>query len=121
MWLSTEIMNWNATQEDATGFGDDSSKRAYDLWNHAQRVLHEHNEALYLVDVITTLKRSINHRLQHLNSFYRLEKIPTKEKSPGLLQQLAVLGIIKPIMLKKLMAIRNDIEHQDAQPPPKVV
>jgi hypothetical protein len=117
IWLSTEILNWDLYLEDSEGSEDDSWKRAYDHWKHAGRVLLEQQDPLYRVDVITTLKRALNHRLQYLNNLYQFKKIPTRNKAHGLLEQLADIGVIKPIMLKRLMSIRNEIEHQDAPPP----
>jgi hypothetical protein len=117
-WVSSQVLDWEILREDSEGLI--GWKRAYKHWDHAEQILskpeNEINE-LYLVDVITTLKRAINHRVQHLNESYGFKKIPVEDISRHLFEQLSYFGIVKPRMLKNLVDIRNAVEHQDVSPP----
>jgi len=69
--------------------------------------------------VVTVLKRAVEFRIKHLNDRYRFKRIPIGAKPADIIAQLEFFGLIRPIMVQKLMQIRNLIEHMDAPPPPQ--
>jgi hypothetical protein len=74
-----------------------------------------------LGDVVSALNRAINSRLKHANALYKFRTIPSVGRKEDLLDLLADLGLIRDLMLKKITSIRNQFEHQDADPPSKKV
>jgi hypothetical protein len=94
------------------------------MWNHAEKVVKNASTEFDLIDAICSLKRAINHRLYTLKEIYLIEKISFKEfptDKKKIRERLCILGIIKPLMLKKIIDIRNAIEHQDSKPPTKEI
>jgi hypothetical protein len=91
--------------------------RAYQIWEHADHILQQCCSEFHLIDVITTLKRAVNQRLTLLDKLYKFKRIPIREKPSDLLKILRYVDIIRPIMVEKLIDIRNAVEHQDAPPP----
>ncbi|WP_019849564.1 hypothetical protein [Desulfitobacterium sp. PCE1] len=117
MWLSSEILRWYPRQETASIYDLESSKRAYDIWNHAEELLSIPAGEFHLVDAIGTLKRAMDHRLRLLDEIYNFKNLPITNKSKWLLERLGFLGAIRPFMLKSLLEVRNALEHRDATPP----
>jgi len=119
MWLNNEVLLWKSKISSFIRTEGSSRERAYEILEHAESILRDSDSALHRGDCITNLKRAINHRLKSLNELYRFDEIFKNKKPKRLLEQLALLGIIKPMMLEKLILIRNEIEHEDKQPPSK--
>lgn len=92
-------------------------RRAHEIWLHAKELMDISQDASYRVDVITTIKRAVNQRLSELNGIYKFEKMPVHAKSNRLLDHLEFFGIIRPSLLRRLIDIRNAIEHEDESPP----
>jgi len=90
--------------------------RAYEIWNHAEQILKGAISDFQLVDVITTLKRSIDQRIRTLNEIYSFDAIPLKNKPADILSLLESLDIVRPLMFRNLLEIRNAVEHEDARP-----
>ena len=120
MWLSSEFLNWYAFVENRLDSDDFGWKRAYEIWTHAEQVLDQHSDEFHLVDVVTTLKRAMTHRLQLLKNTYIFDAIPVRGTPQRTIEQLAFWGIVRPTMLVQLIHIRNAVEHQDATPPTQV-
>lgn len=117
MWLAPEILEWRVESQ-GLSFADKSQwKRPYDIWAHAEQVLSHPTTEFQRVDVITTLKRAIDHRVRMLNNLYSLRSIPIRDKPSEVLNLLEFAGIVRPLMLQKLLDIRNAVEHEDASPP----
>ena len=76
---------------------------------------------LMLTDGIAALRRAINQRVRHLFSSYALRTIGITPRPRGTLELLQHLGLIKPMLLKRLIDVRNLIEHEDGPPPNKEV
>jgi len=91
--------------------------RAYEIWEHADQLLQQTCNEFHLIDTITTLKRAVDNRLRLLDKLYKFKRIPIKGKSPDLLQIMHYLDIVRPIMIEKLIQIRNAVEHKNASPP----
>lgn len=116
-WLSPEIFHWRRSHESEIGLDEREWRRAYDHFMHAEEVLRGGGDALSRVDVISTLKRCLNQRLQHLKSAYQLDGISFPRGPTRLLDKLAELGVVRPFLLEHLMQVRNRIEHSDVPPP----
>jgi len=55
--------------------------------------------------------------VQQLNSLHNFKSIPIADKPAGSLELLEYLGMIRPLMLQRLIEIRNAVEHKDSPPP----
>lgn len=117
IWISFEVLEWRADKECSTCYDNQKWERAYEHWSHAEQILMKPTKDLDLVDAITTLKRAIDYRLRHLNEYYSFKNIPSESKSSDLFSLLSYFEIIRPVMLKRLIEIRNEVEHQDTLPP----
>ncbi len=65
-----------------------------------------------------TLRRVVARRVKALKETYQLRELPIGAKPKYDLELLESFGIIRPFMLRRLIEIRNIIEHQDSSPPP---
>jgi hypothetical protein len=117
IWVTFDVLEWRADKEGSTCCDEQKYARPYEIWSHAEQILSKPTKDLDLVDAITTLKRTIDHRSRHLNELYSFKTIPIKDKPSSLLESLSYFEIIRPIMLQRLIEIRNEVEHQDASPP----
>jgi hypothetical protein len=68
-------------------------------------------------DVISNLKRAVDHRLKILNDLYCFKGIPLKDLPKEQLDVMERFGIVRQLMLGKLYDIRNAVEHEDSPPP----
>ena len=118
-YLSAEVLNWYMFVESSGEANSQDCKRAYVIWSHAENLLNRSVGALDRVDVVTTLKRAMDQRLKLLTKEYMFSNIRLKTKSNKTLELFQYLGIIRPLMLRKLLDIRNKVEHQDVAPPSK--
>jgi hypothetical protein len=116
VWLRPEFLDWDASPESSSVNDRIDYMRAHELLLHAERRLNLVTSREDRADVIAILRRVLNHRLQKLKGIY-LENVPISKKASGTIEQLALLGVVKPLMLHKLLQIRNAIEYQDSKPP----
>lgn len=116
-WLSPEFFDWWCASEGAVDLDETAWRRAYEHLRHAEEVLRTGTDSMSRVDAVSTLKRCLNQRLQHLKNTYAFEKIPLPNWPKRLLDQMAELGMVRPFLLQHLMEVRNQIEHADARPP----
>ena len=117
IWLCDSVLDWSATIESYSYTNEADHLRAYDLWNHADLILTGNANEFNRVDVVSNLKRCLNQRLKFIEHVYSLKKIALSDSPKGYLEYLESLGLVRPYMLKQMMIIRNDIEHNDALPP----
>lgn len=117
VWLSPEVLQWQSYGQGGKQPDISIRARAYEIWKHAEDLLRHAASDLQLVDVITTMKRAIDHRIRALDKAYAFRTIPIKDKPAELLDLLEFLEIIRPLMFRKLVEIRNAVEHEDATPP----
>lgn len=94
------------------------SQRAYEHWEHAQAVVRVASTEFQRIDVITTLKRAVDHRNRAIHDLYKLREVPLSNLPKNSIERLQFFGVIRPLMVEKLLALRNAIEHEDASPPP---
>ena len=117
IWISDEVFTWYVQSEGGSLTSYNDLMRAYELWNHARSILESKNDELHRVDAISTLKRCLNQRLKFIEYVYSLKQLASKSSPKGYLEYLETFKLVRPLMLKKLMTIRNDIEHNDVEPP----
>lgn len=115
MWLANEILNWDKMISSYSVM--DYETRSYDIWHHSEKLLVPNVDPLFLTDVICSLKRSIHCRLNAIENIQNLSNITLPKYPRKSLEQLGYLGLIRPTLLKKLINIRNKIEHEDTPPP----
>jgi hypothetical protein len=87
------------------------------MWSHAEALLQGDPSDFKRTDALTTLKRAIDRRVRQLNTFHDFKSIPIPGKPNATLELLEYVGLIRPIMLQRLIEIRNAVEHEDALPP----
>ncbi|NQT25985.1 hypothetical protein HQ585_11560 [candidate division KSB1 bacterium] len=116
LYISNKILNWYFYIENASIFEEDEFSEPYNHFYHAEMRITNENE-IDLIDCICALKRSVEQRLQQLNMMFKFKNILDDSKPKGLIQQLHFYGFIRPLMLLKLIEIRNLIEHRNEKPP----
>lgn len=116
MWLSAEVLDWQVESGGGGKLGDEQRvARPYELLGHATQLVQSADSNFARVDALSNLKRSINVRLQHIEDLYRFgELFP---KGVGALERLELVGLAKPFLIKLLFELRNDVEHNDTDPP----
>ncbi len=117
MYIKDSFLNWNVDIQSWSEINPDEKKRSIELLFRAENHLNFNDDNDSRADAIVTLKRAINHRLKLIEKCYNLKKIDFPDKPKGYLELLESLGIVRPLLLKELMQIRNEIEHNDAKPP----
>ena len=88
-----------------------------EIWRHAAARLKGTPSDLDRVDCIGTLKRAINHRLKAIQATYNFDQLPTTRPKKQILEKLQDYGLVRPVIIKELLEVRNGIEHNDAAPP----
>jgi hypothetical protein len=116
MWLSEDVFEWHAESAGGGRLSDAARvARPYEILHHARQLVQSSNSSLVRGDALSNLKRSINVRLQHIEELYRFSGI--FPKNTGTLERLEVVGLARPFLIKQLFELRNDVEHNDSDPP----
>lgn len=117
-WLSWEYGVWRSDPEGIAGYDPgDSTARLYEIHQHACDQLASDPNEFDRVDAIINLRRVVAQRVKALNKQYQLRQLPTGQKPSGDLELLSYFGIIRPFMLRRLVDIRNIVEHEASSPP----
>ena len=96
-----------------------SSEKGYDLIKHAYDLIAL-DDVFYLADAVTNLRKAINYRVTDLFKNLGLEYLKFNQLGKDRkLEKLGTLGIIKPLLINKLLKIRNGIEYDGNNPPTK--
>lgn len=117
IWLSNQILDWDGHSGGGTVISKSLWMRSYEIWNHAKDLIYEGSTEYMLGDGIINLKRSLDRRLKLIEDIYSFRSIDQKYKNFGYLELLEQYDIVRPFLMKNLMQIRNDIEHNDVHPP----
>lgn len=117
IYLSYEILKWDAHLSGSTINDHDDVIRPYQILAHSETLVKNEATAFHLADALGNLKRALNHRLQLIERLYQLKTLKFDEMPKGYLELLEKYGLARPYLIKKLMEIRNDIEHKDKKPP----
>jgi hypothetical protein len=116
-WLDPSWMLWEQSIEVTTGFSRVGTGRPYEIHQHACDRLEGDPNDFDRVDAIMALRRAVGQRVRMLNEIYQLRELPIATKPKGDLELLSCFGIVRPFMLRRLIDIRNIVEHQDSSPP----
>lgn len=117
MWVNPIIFNWDAMVEGSSAYTSDVWKRSHELWSHTEQILGKPTNEFERTNSIMDLRRAVDRRVRLLDERYSFRGIPIKEKPSDTLALLEFVGVVRPRMLQKLIAIRNAVEHEDADPP----
>ncbi|MGJ3194714.1 hypothetical protein [Peribacillus frigoritolerans] len=117
IWIDNSIINWRCMSLGGTIIEEQKWRRAYIIWERAKVLIEKSGSEFDIGDGIANLKRSLNNRLKLIEEIYSFKLIGIDNKPKGYLEILEVFGIVRPLIMKKLLFIRNDIEHNDAKPP----
>lgn len=116
-WITPSVFEWSRFTSGGILSDIQVYRRAYDYWRRAEHLLRDDVSDLARGDAIANLKRSLNHRLLHLEKLYRFSSLDIPIRPKGSLERLELLGLVRPFLLRSLMDIRNAFEHRDAKPP----
>jgi len=117
LYLSHEILKWDAHISGSSTSDLDDVMRPYQILAHSESLIKKDSTAFNLADALGNLKRALNHRLQLIERQYQLKTLKFDGMPKGYLELLEKYGLARPYLIKKLMEIRNDIEHKDKKPP----
>jgi len=117
VWIDPSWLTWKSWWDSASPLPYDSA-RPYEIQQHACDRLADDADEFDRVDAIMALRRVVAQRVKALKEIYNLRDLPIGPKPKGDLELLSEFGIIRPFMLKRLVDIRNIVEHQDSSPPP---
>lgn len=117
LYISSEIFDWHANICASSIRDIKKIKRAYEILEHAQQLITKGDSTFNRADCLGNLKRALNHRLKLIECEYKLKLVEFTNKPKGYLEILEAYELAKPFVIKRLMQIRNDIEHEDKTPP----
>ena len=117
MYLNNRVLSWKVEIQSWSEVDEQVKSRAEQLLLRSELHLYTDKSKDSRADCLVTLKRALNHRLKAIEENYEFKKISLPNKPKSYLELLEVLGIVRPLLLKKLLKIRNEIEHEDADPP----
>src|SRR5262245_3020662 len=105
-WISDSIFDWFITPSSHRLGSNKSVNRAYELWSRASELLSVGSSSdCERADAISNLKRALNHRLERLQTSYKLRDLPIGS-SKGVLERLEKLDVVRPVMLRSLLQVR---------------
>ena len=119
VWIDPSWLSWERLMEGRFVFSTDAVDRPYVIQQHACDRLVGDPSDLDRADAIIALRRAVDQRVQKLKEIYQIRKLRvTTPEAKGDLHLLSSFDIIRPFMVKRLIEIRNVVEHQDREPPP---
>lgn len=116
MFISNVVFTWEPHVESLSDTGDDW-EHAYSYFRHSEKLLSGAPEKHSLIDVISNLKRAVDYRITRISTTYKIKKTPIYTSKKTIWDILYELEVIKPVMLTKLLEIRNAVEHKFSDPP----
>ncbi len=117
IWITNQILKWDAISPGGIVIEKKVWLRAYEIWEHARYLIENANNSFNLSDGVLNLKRCLNQRLKLIEKLYHLKNINIENKQKGYLELLEQYGLVRPFLMKTLLEIRNNIEHNDVEPP----
>lgn len=97
-----------------------SIEKGYSIIEHAYDTINNDND-LYLADAISNLRKAVNYRITDIFNNLGISNLKMPLGKYKKLEKLEILGIVKPLLINKLLTIRNGIEYEGANPPNKEV
>jgi hypothetical protein len=116
IWIEPSWLLWDRWVESEGVLPTELASRPYEIHQHACGRLADDSTDLDRVDAIIALRRVVALRVKRLQEIYELAKLPRPSRIKDL-ELLASFDIVRPFMLKRLIEIRNFVEHQDSKPP----
>ena len=95
-----------------------SLEKGYSIIEHAYTLLNN-KDSLYLEDVISNLRKAFNYRIKDIYKNLGIDKLNISFGNTKKLEKLEYLDIVKPLLMSKLLNIRNGIEQYGHNPPSK--
>jgi hypothetical protein len=121
VWIDPSWLSWQLASHEEMAYGrslPNDTARQYEIHEHACTRLADDPSDFDRIDAIMTLRRAVGQRVRMLMDTYQLRELQIIAKPKRDLELLSYLGIIRPYMLKRLIDIRNFVEHRDSSPPP---
>jgi hypothetical protein len=115
-WISLTTLDWPGVWGGGTSGEVGQWHRAYEMLRHVDRRLSGQPDEFARTDAVATLKRAVDHRIRVLDEKYGLRGLPVREKPEKILDLLEWVGLIRPAMFRKLIELRNAVEHEDHPP-----
>ena len=116
MFINNVIFTWEPNVE-GLSYTEDDWEHAYSYLRHSEKILSIAPERHFLIDVVSNLKRAVDYRITHIFTTYKIKRVPIYTPKKKIWDILADLEVIKPVMLAKLLEIRNAVEHKFSDPP----
>lgn len=117
--IADAIAEYGGIFESSSSRYCESVENGYKLIDHAYELMR-HDGELYLSDVISNLRKAVNYRVSVLFDNLGIDKLKFKDLSKQRkLEKLGELDIVKPLLINKLLSIRNGIEYSGKSPPSK--
>ena len=116
MFISNVVLSWKPVVE-SFSYASEDWEHSYSFFCHSEKLLSYATENHFLIDAISNLKRAVDHRIKHIAKTYKLKKTACYALKKNIWDTLAELELIKPVMLGKLIEIRNTVEHKFTDPP----
>lgn len=119
VWLSPEILDWDRNPG-GYFFSYEKDTKPYSILKQARKRLGEvegsgNDGRFALGDAYKNLKEATEYREKQIRKRYSFNELPFgKIKRTD--RQLLRLGIIQPVLLKKLTDIRNEVTHEQNYP-----
>jgi hypothetical protein len=119
IWFKFDPTEWESSSFSTDSVDEVNVQRAYDSWRHADGLCTAAANEFVRIDIVTNLKRCIAQRISLLKETYALKNLARTARWRNVedLEVLANLGLVRPLLLRKLHAIRNAVEHENASPP----
>ncbi len=115
--LKDEILSWYTILDSSTIEDQDGWDKPYIYLDLAYEILKEHKKDIRRIDVISNLKRAIDHRIKRISDSYNFKLMNSLGLPKEYTQRMAFFGLIKPLMIDVILKIRNLIEHHYDNPP----
>lgn len=124
LWLSPVILDWNRDTLYRGTISNIDLFKPYELLKHAQKRISEvddkgnpHEEAFALGEAVSHLRGAIEHRQKQIIKSFNLSKLSVDGWPGGKdHDKLSELGIMRPLLVKKLIDLRNFVIHEQKYP-----
>lgn len=117
VYLDERFLSWNLWISSWVENDGDVRARAEALLERSESHIRTHKSKDCRADCLLTLKRALNQRLKALEEIHEFKKLDIPDKPKNYFELMEKIGIVRPLLLKKLLKIRNSIEHDDTDPP----
>jgi len=117
IYLNKSFLNCDFREQGWFRIDREIRARAEILLERAESHLDANKSKDSRTDCLLTLKMALNQRLKAIEEIYEFKNLDIPDKRKGYIELLEKIGIVRPLFLKKLLKIRNSIEHEDVDPP----